>query len=180
MWIPFVWVQTAVLTHLLAFCHVVTAASLLTRYERYHNFLSRTLFSVFVLYVPKTKSFTYEPYTKWQLSSSSWRRLCLLKYFIYFRFCIKHFVFFIIRSSNFTHLGHINNHSVTDGKVHIEQDKSQGTTELVRIVLLTMVRNAGLLRDADGTSWPHQSWQECWPSHKRAQPRISDQYAPCV
>jgi hypothetical protein len=47
---------------------------------------------------------------------------------------------------------HINNHSVTDGKVYIGQDKSQGTTKLPRIVLLTMVRNAGMRRDADGTS----------------------------
>jgi hypothetical protein len=46
----------------------------------------------------------------------------------------------------------INNHSVTDGKVHIGQDKSQGTTKLPRIVLLTMVRNASMRRDADGTS----------------------------
>jgi hypothetical protein len=44
------------------------------------------------------------------------------------------------------------NHTVTDGKVHIEQDKSQGTTKLPRIVLLTMVRNAGMRRDAYGTS----------------------------
>ena len=138
------------------------------------------LFSLFVLYVPKTKSFTYEPYTKSQLSSSNWRRLYLSKDFIHFWICTKHFVFFKIWSSNFTHLRHINKHSITDGEVHIEQNKCQGTTKLVRNALLTMVGNAGLLRDADGTSWPHQSWQECWPSHKRAPPRISDQYAPCV
>jgi hypothetical protein len=128
----------------------------------------------------KTKSFTYEPYTISRLSSSIWRRLCLSKNFIHFWFLFKHYVFFVIWSSKFTYLHLINNRSVTDGKVHIEEDKRQGTTKLARIVLLTMVRDASMRRDADGTSWPHQSWQECWPSHKRAQRRISEQHAPCT
>jgi hypothetical protein len=46
----------------------------------------------------------------------------------------------------------INNHSVTDGNVHTGQDKRQGTTKLPRIVLLTMVRNGGMRRDAEGTT----------------------------